>query len=165
MDKNYQIIALALVAGLLVGFFVGRMTVSDNTSKDTTLDKEVLDGSAAISDFQLNNDGEVLVIQADGSIVNVKDQKAGSNVFISRVELTKDGWVAIREVEGNILGAGRFDKGVHQDSVVLLRDTVVGQQYYAVLYADDGDKLFNFEKDPIIVDISGNPISMMFEVY
>ena len=65
------------------------------------------------------------------------------------------GWVAVREdrdgVFGNILGAQYLPAGTYTNVTVdLLRGTEPGKIYYAVLYKDDGDKVFDYEKDSIV---------------
>lgn len=100
--------------------------------------------------------------------VHVKDQVAGAKVFLSQVALTQPGWVAIRDVAngayGNILGAARFDTGLWQGEVLLLRPTVASNSYAAVLYADDGDGVFNYQKDSIILSEDA-PVGIVFSVY
>ncbi len=83
-----------------------------------------------------------------GGGLTVADQAAGTSVLVSTVDMPLDGWVAVHEntngVPGNILGAHRYDKGHITDaSITLLRGTVAGSAYFAVLYTDNGDRAFD----------------------
>ncbi len=106
---------------------------------------------------------------AEGNEVFVKDQEAGKKVFLSKVSLLSPGWVAVREFAGssygNILGAARFDAGVWQGDVLLLRATEKGRVYIALMYRDDGDGLFDFKKDTLVVEEGDTPVGMPFETY
>lgn len=98
--------------------------------------------------------------------VAVRDQAVGDRVHLDEVILTASGWVAIHETNpddslGAILGAARFDTGVWQGEVLLLRDTQKGKRYQAVIYHDDGDKEFDFKKD-VIVMRDGAPVMTSF---
>jgi hypothetical protein len=84
--------------------------------------------------------------------VIVSDQNAGLLVLLDKVSLEGSGWVAIHEdnngVLGNILGAQLFDAGIATNGTVsLLRTTEPGKTYYAVVYTDDGDRMFDRTKD------------------
>lgn len=104
----------------------------------------------------------------DKNEVRVKDQEAGGRVFISQVSLMQSGWVAVRELAGsaygNILGAARFDAGVWQGEVRLLRATIAGNMYAAVMYQDDGDGIFDHQKDTMVL-FEDAPVSMLFSAY
>jgi len=166
MNKYYYIGIIVFIAGLLVGFVLGRTPDEDDSATESDDDKAqaVVEGSVLEQDGKPNP-----TLVADGNVVNVKDQEASSQVFLSRVDLAQSGWAAIREFSdgelGNILGARRFDVGVHQGNVTLLRSTVAGQKYIAVLYADDGDKKFDFTRDSLLLDSEGKTVSMVFEAY
>jgi len=101
-------------------------------------------------------------------IIVVKDQPAGFKVIVDSVSLENVGWVAIHEDRdgelGNILGAYRFENGTHSGEVELLRNTVEGGTYYAVIYNDDGDREFDHKKDVPLVDGLGNEIISEFKV-
>ena len=172
MDKRYLLAVAALIVGLVAGFLVGRASVSERGASDERDESDTasLEPTALGSDVTREQVGGQYTLVASGNIVHVKDQAAGGAVFLSRVELTQSGWAAVQEVFeggilGNILGARRFEAGVYQGVVTLLRSTEPGVEYYVVLYADNGDKQFDFKADPVIVDSIGNPASMLFEAY
>lgn len=170
--RNAYVIA-ALVIGLLVGFGVGRVSARPTISNETEEQveeimvptKEDLPGA----EEEAAKETRPVQITTDSNFIEVKDQAAGINVFITRVGLTHTGWVAIHEDRdgdlGNILGAKLFETGVSQGSVPLLRETATKKTYYAVLYADDGDHVFNFKKDPVLAETAGQPILFAFDTF
>ncbi len=90
-------------------------------------------------------------IPASASIT-AQDQAEGSMVTIAEVKLTVSGWVVVREElngqMGNVLGAQRFDAGSYAGGQVeLARGMVAGARYYALVYADDGDRMFDHKLD------------------
>lgn len=172
MTKNQKYITVAFLAGLLVGFLVtwGVMKAPHTDEADTLGDDmDTMIETDIATDDTVEQEHLSPTLIAEGNVVHVKDQQAGKEVFLSRVELVQDGWIAVRETTdgraGNILGAKRLDAGVYQPTVPLLRPTEENNTYVVVLYADDGDKEFDYTKDSLLTDRSGNTISMMFEAY
>lgn len=102
------------------------------------------------------NDIETQTAQTSGeSSLVVEDQAAGERVTIKFMDLPEGGWVAIKEVSsGRILGAARFPDGAISGGVMLLRATAAGGEYEALVYADDGDKVFDHKKDVPVVGLS-----------
>ncbi len=101
------------------------------------------------------------------SPITVSDQAASSVVFLSGLTLAQSTWVAIHEdaegEPGRILGAARYDAGVSSGNVELLRPTVRGGLYYAVLYVDDGDRQFDSKKDVQVKDETGKTVMASFK--
>lgn len=99
--------------------------------------------------------------------VSVKDQPAGSTVEVEGLELSVVAWVAIHEERngalGNILGARRFEPGIHLGVVELLRNTTSGGVYHAVLYKDNGDRQFDKATDQLMKNESGTVIESVFK--
>jgi hypothetical protein len=166
-------LVLVAVLGLLVGFGIGALvfrTALTPGSAEFTGALESADGAAEDGTDESSGSSESgRVISAagvvpGGDIVLVKDQSAGRSVFLSRIELTAPGWAVVQEdtngALGNVLGAKRFDAGVYQGTVMLLRPTEAGKTYHAIVWRDDGDKQFNLESD---VPVSGT--AMSFEAY
>lgn len=90
---------------------------------------------------------------AGGESVEVEDQRAGMEVKVSSLALSEMGWVGVRDSDGRVLGAGRFEAGSYKNvAVPLLRATVAGDAYQVLLYADDGDREFDLHKDILITD-------------
>ncbi|MCI0619832.1 hypothetical protein L0Y40_02235 [Candidatus Wolfebacteria bacterium] len=171
-------IVIGTLIGLIVGFVAGALIFRGVTSVTDTTDTDNIDGDgneasgSVVVTPQTGGDadpsGRVILPESGATsadVVLVKDQPAGESVFLSRVGLSVPGWVAIQEDSdgepGNILGAQRFDAGVYQGTVKLLRQTEVGERYHATLWRDNGDKLFNFETDTLLTSAE----TMMFEVY
>lgn len=155
LKNQRQLIFLSFILGLILGailtWFVLGTTVFSPTNP---LEENVVLSTETINTITLN------------SIV-VENQLAGNTVVVKEVVFVTPGWVVIHEeragVAGNALGAQRFDVGTSTGMVDLLRDTEVGNKYYAVLYQDNGDKGFNLEEDTPLNDISGNFILADFE--
>jgi hypothetical protein len=86
--------------------------------------------------------------------IKVLNQKAGFAVGVSEVTISLPTWVAVREVvgttAGNILGAGLIHDDTKNIIVDLLRGTNSDSQYQVYLYQDDGDMVFDFERDLLI---------------
>lgn len=105
------------------------------------------------------------LIQNDSIVV--PDQKAGSQVIVSYVVLDTPGWVVVHEGDashiGNALGATRFDEGEYSGVVELLRPTVAGQIYRAILYHDNGDKEFSLDTDFPFLQNGNQPVVTMFK--
>lgn len=93
---------------------------------------------------------------AAGEALSVVDQAAGDSVTIASMTLTKPSWIAVQDKRGWILGAGWFPAGATSGSVPLLRATLAGETYTALVYVDDGDKTFDFKKDAIVSGVSGS---------
>lgn len=135
------------------------------------------DGISAVGDDSKGSD-EPAKTQLDaipnnssngGCSFSVIDQSAGGVVYISQLVFVEESWIAIREDNngdlGNILGARRYPAGTHTGAVELLRNTESGQTYYAVVYIDDGDKIFNHKKDVLLTDEAGSATAAIFRTY
>lgn len=106
-------------------------------------------------------------MSAENSIA-VEDQNEGVRIILDSVTLKESGWAVIHEdsdgTPGRILGAQLFDPGTTEPSVVdLLRGTLAGNTYYAMLHSDNGDRSFIPKQDPPLLDGEGNPIMMRFQ--
>jgi len=161
-------VVISFLIGVLVGF--GGYYLYDNIDVIKNIknrDNKEDTGGRAYNDDALPND-----INASNeysqNIIMVKDQPAGFRVIVDSVTLVDGGWVAIREDNegepGNILGAQKFEDGTNTGEVELLRNTVEGGTYYAVLIADDGDGEFDHKKDSPIIDNLGDPVLSQFKV-
>lgn len=108
-----------------------------------------------------------LITLGENSLV-VSNQRAGGTVIMSMVSLDTSGWVAVHEEGvggelGNILGARRFEPGQYFGSAIeLLRGTKENMTYYVVLHVDDGDGIFDYEKEVPVKNASGEFIIMEF---
>lgn len=153
MIKNQNVrLAAVFVLGVIVGFGGYWLWTRNGTGKPETLSDVV----------QAPKD---LIVGDNGLIV--KDQASGDTVEVAEVVLQKPGWIAIHEnvngAPGRILGAQLFDSGKHDGMVELLRNTVDGASYFAVIHTDDGNyKNFNPKTDVILNDESGKPVMVKF---
>ena len=97
--------------------------------------------------------------------VSADNQPAGSSAAVA-VKAESAVWVAVHEdmagKPGKILGAQLFSAGTHFGKVDLLRPTVVGMKYYAMLHSDDGDRRFDASKDKPLTGTSGAHITDEF---
>lgn len=102
------------------------------------------------------------------NIFVIVEQPAGNTVVVSMASLAISGWVAVHESGangelGNILGARRLDAGNYfGESIPLLRDTVEGRIYFAVLHEDNGDAEFDYSNEKPVRDTSGDLVLEKF---
>ena len=181
-DTNSKRERLKVIILLLIGFIVGFATHAFTTTEDVVVeevldtvveestDESVATESGDVSENTVitnddDNDQTAEEVDAtannasiNGYSVSVIDQEAGNVVHIAQAVFEKEAWVAIREDRdgqlGNILGAYRYPAGTNSGSVELMRGTIAGNIYYAVIYIDDGDKEFDFKKDALVEENS-----------
>jgi len=148
--KAWQWIVTALVIVALI--VVGIMVFSSKSDTDVT-------GDTAITDTTGGSVSEV-------NRVVMSDQYPGNVVYLSSVQLSKEGWVVIHKDEagkpGAVIGSMYFAKGINPGKITLTTPTVEGGIYYAMLHSDDGDKVFDIAKDLPIKDSKGNIIMKLF---
>ncbi len=102
------------------------------------------------------------------SAIVVSNQKAGTEVKVDTITVSKPSWVAIVDVyedgsTGYILGAKLFDVGTNAGVVELLRGTLSGKTYAAVIREDNGDESFDPKMDLPLKDSSGNIVLTKFK--
>lgn len=166
-NKVQSSVIIVGIVGLVLGFFLGWLIGKGNTvPKQVVVNtaKQVDETEDASSTKDIRNslqENEVvaessLKVNTNDAAFKAEDQTAGASVKVSGVSATKVTWVAVRENNagklGNILGARRIEAGNDQNvDVMLLRPTVKGQEYFVVLFEDDGDKIFNHKTDMQVV--------------
>ena len=151
-SNNKIIIGIAIVVIIIAGlWFMTRQAAAPSIEKsDTTMEDTSKDTGA----IDLN---KVTSTTSDTESVAVSNQSAGETVTISSVTFTQPGWVAVRDSGGWTLGAKRFDAGTYTDATVtLLRATTAGENYQALLYIDDGDKMFDLDKEILVTRSDGS---------
>lgn len=178
---------LVLLLGFIIGFGLAWLILADkeyDTSSDevneTAEGIEQVDGDIPPPPPGEENIPDALFDpgQAPASVLNafsrdavlVDDQKAGMQVTLSEVGMTRLGWVAIGKFDEDIalqvLGAKRFDVGSYKNVTMnLLAPTQVGTTYRAVLYYDDGDGVFDHKKDTLILRSEDTPQGTVFTVF
>lgn len=170
-NRGNQVIAVLIIIVLVVfAWDIGRkqtlnlLSGSPASSTDIGLieDSYASDNVSAKSDAQ-SSDKALPLLGGDESI-KVADQPAGMEVKVSSLYLPEMGWVGIRDGDGRVLGAGRFDAGSFTNvTISLLRATVAGDSYQALLYVDDGDKIFDLQKDILITGSNGGVAGTNFK--
>lgn len=146
------------------GFILPR-TISDSAERSSSEESMEKENRGTMA--KENITPSLMSQTSEGSMIKAGSQTAGEIVTIATAILDRDGWLVIHEdvngKPGGILGAGRLNAGTYTNSTVdLLRATQEGKIYYAMLHADDGDKVFDYKKDLPLGDASGNPIMASF---
>ena len=128
--------------------------VTDDTKKDTT----------AIVSTPADPLKPTPTSVASGETITALDQPAGAYVVVADVKLAKPSWVVIRGTNGRALGAAWFNESTKSFVVPLMKPTVAGETYQAVIYVDDGDKTFTLHAaDTLVTDTEGAPVSSTFK--
>ncbi len=166
----YWKIFLSFALGLMVGvgsawmwFDVREQTLAQEPEEEA---KEIGEGGATNKQKQETTLPSVHAPR-DRKLIISANQAPGVEISIAELSLPEEGWVVIYEdrggVPGNALGARRFDSGVYAYiSVGVLRPTLPGGLYYAVIHSDDGDKQFNLDNDFPVRDEEGAPFMIPF---
>lgn len=95
-------------------------------------------------------------VAEDGKQLLVSPQVAKDRVTVDRVVLTQSGYVVIRAVEGDRMGqiveiSDLLSAGGHQNITINLGDFYEGgKELIAVIYADNGDAVFNDNDKPFV---------------
>ena len=101
---------------------------------------------------------------AGGETVTVNDQPAGMVVKVENVKIMKPSWVAIMGTNGWVIGAGWLYASADNAEIELVKPTVAGEIYQAVIYVDDGDKKFSLHAgDSLVTSSEGAPVSSTFK--
>ena len=166
------LVALVVIIGggwLVARDRSGTVTGSAATSTGAT-STEVSNSENNASASETNTGGTVgtpaaknPITSASGETVTIMDQPAGATAVIADISLTKPSWVVIRDTKGWALGAAWFSESQKSATVSLLRNTIVGQTYEAVIYVDNGDKKFELHgEDMLVTSSQGAPVSSTF---
>jgi hypothetical protein len=149
-------IAIGAIGAYLAGQGGAELTDNDEYSEEvstSTMEEGVGPKSeepSVVSAVDLPGKDRVAANTRPGLVVS--DQPAGTEVLVSGFSFDAPQWVAIYDDRGGkpgwILGAKRFLPGDSSGIVPLLRATVSGETYYAVVHGDDGDLEFDKVKDP-----------------
>lgn len=147
--NNWIIIGVIAVVLILGGWWVATRQHSPVVGKsaDTATTSEKLADAT-------QKGAMVTTASAGETISAVANQEAGMSVTIASMHLSKASWVAIKDKNGWILGAGWFPASATSATVPLLRGTKPGETYTALIYVDDGDKTFDFHVDSLVDGVS-----------
>lgn len=190
--QESQKTVVAFVAGLLIGgllvwvFSASPETAAptdqfetDGLTEDVSTDETEVDTTPAAPQNNTNGAtvdtgiGDTSAPEApvvDGFSFTVENQAAGSAVELGAAPQypTQAGWVAVHEDAdgelGNALGAARYNTagGLTPERVSLLRSTEAGATYHVVWYVDDGDRIFNLERDTLVTTSAGTAVRATF---
>ncbi len=173
LNENKDLIIVA-IASFFIGFGAaslfggddkGSALYQDDAKKeDATLPPLPFDKDTAGKGTQAG-----LVMSSGKDAITVENQRAGASVAVKKAEFSEARWIVVREINekgaaGNILGAGWFPGGMHENILVpLLKETTGGEQYKAELFSDsNGDKKFDHKTDEPVKDAAGNTVSTSF---
>ncbi len=149
MQNQNVRLAVSFLIGLVVGIGGYKLWMDGNqvvAPEDNT----------TIGDEQMTASSTPTTVNENGNSIAVDAQVAGTKVTVSEVTFTAPAWVAIHDdvngKPGRILGAQLFDKGTSKGEVTLLRSTVSGKNYIAVIHSDNGDHKFTPATDKALED-------------
>jgi len=172
---NGQKFLIGVIVGLLIGVSIGFATFNRGLIKtlSTSSSKEEIKVGDVSSEespgAKDTNSSHAESIEVSGqNAVAVLDQPAGNMVIVTMATLSRPGWVVVQEegvagMPGRVLGAHRYDSGIHLAEVELLKSTEAGKTYYVGLYVDDGDRAFSLENDAPIKGSDGKIIEDSFK--
>jgi hypothetical protein len=152
--------AFCFIAGLIVGVGVYGLATRDRPKMP------ILANNTATTTSEIATSSATITIGGDNGLA-VSNQNAGSSVVIAQVVLAEPSWIAIHDSvygePGRILGAQYFKAGKTSGTITLLRKTVPGTTYLAVVHKDRGVlRNFNSATDEILKDGSGSMVMISF---
>ncbi len=160
----------AFIIGFIIGlgsYYIWDTAPFQNKNTDVEQNEKILIKEEITPEDEIKNE----IMETKNNSVSVNDQLAGLKVNIDFLNINKESWIAIRETNkdgslANILGAVRYPAGTHNNvEIELSRNTVEDEQYYVVIYLDDGNKKeFDFrEKDILLTDENGEVVKFGFK--
>lgn len=162
-DRTNQAAAGVAVVLLIIGaWYFGGMQARSGVEVSPT-ETTVQNDADAKKDSDTKSTSAATRVSVSGEAIVVTDQPAGSKVVVASVTLKERGWIAVRDNNGRVLGAGRFEAGTSKDVVVeLLRATVSGEKYQVLLYVDDGDNQYDLHKDSLVMNADASVAGTTF---
>lgn len=165
-DTSNRIVAAIVIALVFIGGWwliarnnVPKGVVDTETPSETGTTSNEVDPISILGPLA----EDTPTIAGSRESVNVTDQPAGMSVKVKNATLAQIGWIAVRDVDGRTLGAGRFEAGTYSDAEVpLLRSTTAGERYQVLIYVDDGDKAFDLHKDILVTGGDGSVAGDVF---
>jgi len=153
------LVALVVIIGggwLIARERSGTMAGTNATSTETTSTGVVASEIGNTSTTKPSKASTVVsnpTTAASGETISVSDQPAGASVMVADVSVSKPTWVAVRDSRPWYLGWKLVKNSQSNITVPLQRDTVKGQSYEVVLFADNGDGTFAIHgADTLIVN-------------
>lgn len=146
--KTWQWVVTVIV--IIVLIVIGVMVFGGGDS-----DTEPVDGT-----------GQDTVIAPGTNGIIMSDQYPGDVVYVSSVQVSSPGWIAIHKDNagkpGAIIGSVYVAAGVNPARITLTEPVVDGGTYYAMLHSDNGDRKFDATVDLPLVDSRNNVIMRVF---
>lgn len=171
-DTSNRIVAAIILALIFIGGWwliarnasIGQVTDSDTDVQQETQNAAPTSSSTVSPTSVLGPLSEdTPTIAGSRESIDVVDQGAGMSVKVKAATFVQVGWIAVRDVDGRTLGAGRFEPGVHADvEVPLLRATTAGGRYQVLIYVDDSDREFDLHKDILVTGADGSVAGDIF---
>lgn len=171
-DTSNRIIAAIILALIFIGgwWLIARNASSGPVSLSETGDVQGEFASGTSKNSQVTPisvfgplSEETPTIVGSRESVDVEDQSAGMSVKVKSATFAQASWIAVRDVDGRTLGAGRFEAGTYSDiEVPLLRATTAGERYQVLIYVDDGDREFDLHKDILVTGADGSVAGDVF---
>lgn len=168
--QSYPTFIIVFVIAFLLGYGTSARIVNrskSNAQKETASASDATQVEGEKTAVDTNSDAGSALAQISASVgagistVSADNQAEGEIVSVV-VKAEKETWVAIHEETdgklGKILGAQLFTKGTHTGLVHLLRPTVAGMKYSAMLHADNGDRKFDPAEDKALMASTGGMI-------
>lgn len=154
--EDSQKTLVAFVVGLLIGgMLVWAFTGPDN-DKDKMMDDEDKMMASSTDDMMddEDKDDEKMTLKVGEGKISIDDQPASKAIEMKNAEYpVKEGWIGVRQYDnetlGKVLGVNRFSEsqGLIPEKIELVTPTTPGKTYAIVIYEEDGDFDFSFEKD------------------
>lgn len=160
MEWNKQTQQWAVAAGVIIivavagwWLFMSKSDSAMQSGTEKTSDEVSEEATNDTSSGSTTNERPVVGASV-GEEIQVNDQPAGDSVRVIEARLSRVSWVAVRD-DLRIYGAARVNPPVGGGTVTdiavpLLRNTEAGTMYKVVVYADDGDSIFDFTKDALV---------------
>ncbi len=172
--EKYWIHGVIAIVGLVVGFVGGAYWKAWDNKQEYELPEvediatSTLNGISGTNTSNTNVQSSSEAVGAKTYSIYVPNQKAGNRVIVESISVKDPSWVVITEDDNGspawILGAQKFFPGTVTGSVGVLRDTVPGRRYHAIIYNDNGDNKFDFKVDGPITDNDSKSIESIFIV-
>lgn len=145
---------LVVAVGVWWVLYKDNGNAADSWGSDTSVTTESADSSVTTGSSSMTAEVRPTVAVNMGEEVHADDQPAGDSVRVVEARLSRVSWVAARD-DMRIYGAAKVTPpaggGTMTDiTIPLLKNTEAGKTYKVVVYADDGDGVFDFKKDALV---------------
>lgn len=154
------VISLIFVIVLVGGYYL-----YTNDGFDSNLFKKSPEEAPVIDENLVQNSNNQSLLSSIGeNVVLIVEQPPAVEIMAHGVKLSNPGWLVIRNQASEIVGfVGVIPKGEFKNIKVTMNELYPsGSAFSAMLQFDDGDGIFNPEKDLPVSDSAGNIVLMQF---